>query len=236
MDADRFDRLARALTLRPGRRSLVGAAVGAALAATRAPEAAAACKSAGKVCSPRKPEACCSKKCDAKTKTCRCTPSNCPTPDNPCETEACVDGRCGAKIRRNGAACPVGVCEDGGCCKPEGGDCKAAGFAVCCSKSCDSLVGGSTCSPCEGHFCTSAADCCGGLPCENVEADGRCGGCRDRSVTCSTNSQCCFSDCYRGVCHSNAGGRCRRDVDCAACYFNGRCDGACFDGRCHYEV
>ncbi|MDQ3412674.1 MAG: hypothetical protein M3509_11225 [Chloroflexota bacterium] len=117
-----------------------------------------------------------------------------------------------------------------GRCEPERSPC--TGFEGCCSRSCDFRADGGTCSPCRGQGCASSNDCCGGETCQN----NYCGGCRDRAVTCSGPSDCCFSDCdfHSGtrVCLSNFGGRCKRDVDCGNCYLRGNCDGACFNGQC----
>jgi hypothetical protein len=127
----------------------------------------------------------------------------------------------------DGLACDRAT-PDGGaiCCQREGTDCTSA--EGCCSGSCDFLVGGGTCSPCRGRTCSAGRPCCGEQECRN----GYCGGCRDRATSCTSNDQCCFSDCSSGACLSKLGGRCARDVDCRACYLGGQCAGACVDGAC----
>ena len=112
-------------------------------------------------------------------------------------------------------------------CRREGTPCTSG--ETCCSGSCDFLVGGGTCAPCRGRPCSADRPCCGGQTCTN----GYCGGCRDRGVSCTSSSQCCFSDCgSSGACLSDAGGRCARDVDCRACYLGGNCANACVNGVC----
>jgi len=140
--------------------------------------------------------------------------------------ERCKKGKC--KARANGTVCGDGrVCRHGVCrCGPEGTPC--ASYESCCSMTCDSLVGGGTCAPCQGRTCSASRPCCGGLPCSN----GYCGGCRDRATSCTDDTQCCFSDCKNGACLSLAGGRCARDVDCRICYLNRECEGACINGAC----
>jgi hypothetical protein len=111
-------------------------------------------------------------------------------------------------------------------CKSQGTSC-ATGES-CCSGTCDFLVKGGTCAPCKGRSCDATRPCCGGQVCTN----GYCGGCRDRAVSCTSSSQCCFSDCISGACLSAQGGRCARDVDCRACYLGHNCNGACVNGSC----
>ena len=111
-------------------------------------------------------------------------------------------------------------------CKKKGTSC--ASGEKCCSGTCDFLVKGGTCAPCKGRSCDATRPCCGGQVCTN----GYCGGCRDRAVSCTSSSQCCFSDCTSGACLSAQGGRCARDVDCRACYLGQNCDGACVNGSC----
>jgi hypothetical protein len=111
-------------------------------------------------------------------------------------------------------------------CKREGATCTSAD--PCCSGTCDFLVKGGTCAPCKGRSCDATRPCCGGQDCTN----GYCGGCRDRAVSCTNSTQCCFSDCTSGACLSAQGGRCSRDVDCRACYLGHNCDGACVNGSC----
>ena len=112
------------------------------------------------------------------------------------------------------------------CCSPEGTP--FTSFEGCCSQTCDSLVGGGTCAPCRGRTCSATKPCCGGQTCTN----GYCGGCRDRATSCTSSTQCCFSDCTSGACLSAAGGRCARDVDCRSCYLGHNCTNACVNGFC----
>jgi hypothetical protein len=152
----------------------------------------------------------------------RCSPSR------PCpKCRVCRKRRC--RPARNGTPCGRGDCRNGTCrCRPEGGACATEGSDVCCSQACDFLVDGGTCSPCAGRGCTESADCCGGLTC----VGSSCGGCRDRASACTTAANCCFSNCTGGACLSAVGGRCRRDVDCRACYVGGQCAGTCSGGVC----
>jgi hypothetical protein len=112
------------------------------------------------------------------------------------------------------------------CCQPEATPCASADG--CCSGTCDFLVGGGTCAPCRGRTCSATKPCCNGLTCSN----GYCGGCRDRATSCSSNTDCCFSECTSGACLSAAGGRCARDVDCKSCYLGHNCTNACVNGVC----
>lgn len=112
------------------------------------------------------------------------------------------------------------------CCKPEGETCTSA--EPCCSGTCDFLVKGGTCAPCRGRTCGADRPCCGGLDCTG----GYCGGCRDRATSCTSSSQCCFSDCTSGACLSAQGGPCARDVDCRACYLGHNCTNACVNRVC----
>lgn len=145
-------------------------------------------------------------------------------------TPACIDHACAPCTAS--AQCPAAqVCEAGGiCCRPGGAACTTTGadFMSCCSKTCDSLVGGGTCAPCRGRSCSGATPCCGGETCTG----GHCGGCRDRATSCSSAAQCCFSDCTSGACLSAVGGPCARDVDCRECYINSTCSNACVGGVC----
>ena len=111
-------------------------------------------------------------------------------------------------------------------CQREGAACESA--EVCCSGTCDFLVKNGSCAPCRGRSCSPERPCCGGLDCTN----GFCDGCRDRAVSCTADSQCCFSDCTGGACLSALGGRCARDVDCRSCYLGGSCTNACVNGAC----
>lgn len=140
-----------------------------------------------------------------------------------CSGGPCTNDGCGGVCPCSGA----GICsETGSCCDPEGTSCTT--YTGCCSQTCDSLVGGGTCAPCRGRTCNATRPCCGGLTCTN----GYCDGCRDRATSCTSSSQCCFSDCVSGACLSTMGGRCARDVDCRACYLSHNCTNACVAGRC----
>jgi hypothetical protein len=112
------------------------------------------------------------------------------------------------------------------CCEPEGASCTTG--ESCCSGTCDFLVSGGTCAPCQGRSCSATQPCCGGQNCAN----GYCGGCRDRAVACSANTDCCYSNCTGGACLSAQGGPCARNVDCRACYLGQNCNGACVNGSC----
>jgi hypothetical protein len=140
--------------------------------------------------------------------TCRATGRRCDR-DNECCAKLCKRGTC--RCRREGVPC--------------------TSFETCCSGACDFLVDGGTCAPCRGQSCSADYPCCGGLACTG----GFCGGCRDRGSSCSANSDCCFSDCVGGACLSAANGRCARDADCQACYYNNVfCDNACVNGTCQF--
>lgn len=127
-----------------------------------------------------------------------------------------------------GDACcdPGSPCRGTVCCLPEGTPC--TGADLCCSGTCDFLVGGGTCAPCLGRSCSDAEPCCGGQSC----LGSYCGGCHDRATSCTSNDQCCFSECVSGACLSDQGGRCSRNVDCRECYLNGNCTNACLLGLC----
>jgi hypothetical protein len=142
-----------------------------------------------------------------------------------CSGGPCTNDGCGGVCPCSGA----GICTEAGtCCDPEGTPCTT--FEGCCSQTCDSLVGGGTCAPCRGRSCSATRPCCGGLDCVN----GYCDGCRDRATSCTSSSQCCFSDCTSGACLSASGGRCARDVDCRACYLSHNCTNACVGGVCAF--
>lgn len=203
MDDDRFDSLTRRIS---SRRAVGGAIAGALAGVFGLNEAEAARCPGGK------------KRCGK-----RCIPKR-----GCCTTAQCRPGATGAICRRNRCVCPAGKmsCRTG-CAGAEGARC--TGFATCCSKSCDFLVGGGTCSSCNGLFCSSEADCCPGTPC----LGNRCGGCLDRAVVCTPGGQpCCESECSGGVCLSEAGERCKHDANCRACYSNGQCLDTCVGGIC----
>ena len=152
-------------------------------------------------------------------------------------------GACGRACRAADQTCRVGECvcqqlgliECNGVCKAgEGGRCAAG--SECCSGECyrSPRRAAGTCAPCRGRRCVRNADCCGGLTCRG----GFCDGCLDANQTCEPDGRaCCFSDCtvdgFESTCLSNRGGRCERDFDCRACFFDpSRCVGACTGGRC----
>lgn len=151
-----------------------------------------------------------------------CSNDTCANP-----TPACVNYTCAACTsnpqcpRSQDCHVPLGVC-----CDPEGTPCTS--YTTCCSRQCDFLVGGGTCSSCKGHYCDQDNPCCGGESCTN----SRCGGCLDRAIVCTASFQCCFSDCHGGACLSNSGGRCVHDADCRACYSGGQCTNTCVNGVC----
>ncbi|MDQ3694935.1 MAG: hypothetical protein M3464_15105 [Chloroflexota bacterium] len=133
--------------------------------------------------------------------------------------------------------CPAGLSPCGDrCIGGEGAPCAGRPLEFCCSGACDYLVGDGTCASCDGWYCQTAADCCPGTPCRQ----NRCGGCLHRGVVCTPDGPpCCNSDCHaqggpNASCLSDAGGRCKHDVDCATCYFDldGSCRDACVDGIC----
>jgi hypothetical protein len=245
MDGNRFDSLTRSIS---SRRTLGGAIAGtlAGLLGLR-DVAAAPCPKGKKRCGTR---------CIPR-RNC-CTNANC----RPGATgRICRNGRCGCSAARpkncggrcvaaggccSAAECPTGAtCSAGGvcvcppgqqscgarCAGAEGTSC--SGFATCCSRSCDFLVGGGTCGSCSGLFCSSGADCCPGTPC----IQNRCGGCLQRAVVCTPGGQpCCESDCSlqggTNVCLSAAGGRCKHEANCASCYLGNDCLGICVGGTC----
>ncbi len=137
--------------------------------------------------------------------------------------------------------CPAGTSPCGDrCAGGEGAPCHIGDLEFCCSGTCDYLVGGrengGTCASCNGPQCSGDDACCPGTKC----VSGFCGDCRHRAVVCTPGAQrCCNSDCTdQGggtVCLSNAGGRCKHDVDCANCYFNlDECSNACVNGVCQF--
>ena len=90
---------------------------------------------------------------------------------------------------------------------------------------------------CAGRLCRCRdgfKDCGGGLACRG----GFCDGCLDANQICEPDGRaCCFSDCtvdgFESTCLSNRDGRCERDFDCRACFFDpSRCAGACTGSRC----
>jgi hypothetical protein len=174
-------------------------------------------------------------KCKGCTPCQTCQKGKCRSkPDEtPCSSGACQGGACRVlcpadQCDASCACTPPAICDPPGqpCCDPEGTPCTVA--AGCCSGTCDSLIGGGTCAPCRGRTCSADTPCCGGYDC----ITGSCDGCRDRAVSCTTSTQCCFSDCVSGACLSAAGGRCSRDADCRACYLGHNCTNACVNGSC----
>ena len=201
MDADQFDTLTARLSAQFTRRRSLGllGALGVAGAVT------ADGVSARKKGKRRK------KKCSAAAQATLCA--------NACGPQTL----CGKPV--DCGACPCHA-ENGVCCDIEGTPCTSP--STCCSRQCDFLVGGGTCSSCKGHYCDQNFPCCGGEACTN----SRCGGCLDRAIVCTSNTQCCFSNCDGGACLSDVGGRCKHDADCRTCYSDGQCRATCQDGVC----
>ena len=124
MDASHFDRVAKTLAAAGSRRALLGALVGMLPFGAGVGRGGAAadhgCLHPGSRCDPAKPGRCCSKRCSATTKTCRCTKvAQCPKPANPCKKATCKGGRCGATNRTSGVPCGAGkTCRLGLCLPP----------------------------------------------------------------------------------------------------------------------
>ena len=225
MDTRRFDELIRSLSVPSARRGfLVGLASTFLVSATFASsqneaEAKHKNKKRGK-----------KKKNRKRVASPPASPTSPPPPPPPPCVPTCSGLTCGESDGCGGVcgcAAPA-ICDAGGnqCCNPEGTPCTS--FEGCCSQTCDSLVGGGTCAPCRGRTCSATRPCCGGLTCTN----GYCDGCRDRATSCTSNSQCCFSNCTSGACLSAMGGPCARDVDCRSCYLSHNCSNACVGGTC----
>lgn len=241
MDGDRFDALTRTIS---SRRAFGGAVAGTVAALLGLGTADAA------PCRPRQRR--CRGECIARRLCCRtsecqpnvtgrvCKNGHCTCP--PARPKKC-GGRCIPQAACcTSAECPAGTTCSGGACicpagsSPCGARCAGAegasctGYQSCCSQSCDFLVGGGTCSSCNGHYCDANNPCCPGTPCTG----NRCGGCLSRAVVCTPGGMpCCESDCSGGVCLSAAGGRCKHDANCRTCYFNSsQCAGACVGGFC----
>jgi hypothetical protein len=242
MDGDRFDTLTRTIS---SRRALGGAITGTlagllglgVASAALCPKGTKRCRGR---CIPRR-QCCTTGQCRPATTGRICRQGRCVCPAARPKTcgDRCVPtaGCCTAADCPTGASCSrrgVCVCPPGQ--RPCGARCAGAEgtpcthFSTCCSQSCDSLVGGGTCSSCNGHFCNATFPCCPGTPC----LQNRCGGCLDRAVVCTPGGQpCCDSDCAGGSCLSAAGGRCKHDANCRTCYFNfSLCPGACVGGIC----
>jgi hypothetical protein len=145
------------------------------------------------------------------------------------------------------------------CCKVDGAACTpGTPETPCCSSYCDAdtkicktcrgraCAGQQDCCPlwdCEDGFCGGCADfgwaCTDVHPCcsENDDCtNGFCGGCvrafspESGNPPCPQNGAlCCDTECNGGICVSEQGGPCARDVDCRTCYenFPDQCDGAC---------
>ena len=240
MDHGRFDTWTRSIATR---RAIGAAVLGTIVSVLGVDNADAACPKGKKRCKRRCiPRRGCCNAADCQSGTtgricrrnrCVCPPSRpkrcgnrCVPADGCCnDTDCLAGGSCG---RRDRCIVPAGqmACRERFA-GAEGTPC--TGFETCCSGSCDFLVGGGTCSSCNGGFCNSAADCCPGTPCNA----NRCGGCLARATTCTVNgTPCCNSACTNGVCLSTVGGICKHDADCRACYLNGQCTGTCSGGIC----
>jgi hypothetical protein len=245
MDSDRFDRLTRSLS---SRRSALGGLLGGGIAALLGLRGAYAthCPAGKKHCRRRcipKRNCCTHADCRPQVTFRVCRRGHCACPASRpkfcggrCVPAAgcCTSADCpaGATCSRRGACvCPAGSSPCGArCALPEGAACTGRPLDDCCSRSCDTLVGGGTCSSCNGFFCNADNPCCPGTPC----LQNRCGGCVDRATVCTPGGQpCCDSDCSGGVCLSAAGGRCKHDANCRTCYLNtSQCTGACVGGVC----
>jgi hypothetical protein len=222
MDTRRFDDLIRSLTFPASRRGILSALAGAFFLSV--PLVASFNETEAKRKKRRKKH-----RKNAGSSPSPSSPPSSPPPPPPC-TPTCSGVTCGEADGCGGTcgcAAPA-VCEASvhQCCHPEGTPCTA--FEGCCSQTCDSLVGGGTCAPCRGRTCSATRPCCGGLSC----VGGYCDGCRDRATSCTSNAQCCFSNCTGGACLSALGGPCARDVDCRSCYLSHTCTNACVGGTC----
>ena len=214
VDHFRFDHLAKALASHATRRASLGLVAAGLLGLTSITEDAAAGKRNKKRKQRKRKrkqrggQAPIDEQCQVVGVTCV-----------PGQSPRCCDGlQCDQTVANNVAGTF--------CCEPEGTTCTSG--ESCCSGSCDFLVGGGTCSPCRGRSCNATQPCCGGQICTN----GYCGGCRDRAVACSADTDCCYSNCTSGACLSAQNGPCARDVDCRACYLGQNCNGACVNGSC----
>jgi hypothetical protein len=135
-------------------------------------------------------------------------------------------------------------------CDPDTGKCKSCQGRECdtehpcCpyyAEDCENgFCGG--CAP-KGWACSAERPCCPG---EGACEKGFCGGCvrtfdptdpTSGNPPCPQNGAvCCDTDCTEGVCASEQGGPCARDVDCFTCWenFPDQCTDACVAGECAF--
>ena len=144
----------------------------------------------------------------------------------------------------DGASCTLDISCCSTNCDSESGTCTS-----CLGRVCDEANPCCPRIPCEAGFCggcvkngapcSDARPCCldndgpGGTVCTN----GYCGGCilaqaEDETPPCSTSgAECCNTDCVQGLCVSDHGGPCQRNLDCLRCLDSENdpeiCDGAC---------
>jgi len=168
-------------------------------------------------------------------------------------------GHCCGKLQCDYNYFTDSVPNDTFCCKPDGASCTSheSCCSTYCEADTDTCktcrgrdcTGQPDCCPqwgCEKGFCGGCADfgqgCNAEHPCcaDNGACDkGFCGGCvrtldptdpTSGNPPCPQNgAYCCDTDCTGGVCVSQQGGPCARNVDCRTCYenFPNQCDGAC---------
>ena len=144
MDGDCFDTLARSLTKPAGRRvvlrALAGGAVAAAVARIGVKEAAAGCRLVGERCKER--DDCCSNtRCKNGTCVCQSGYTNCSGRCRDLNNSRTSCGTCGNRCLSSE------VCQSGNCCRPS--------FTLCT----DVCQAGSDCAACCSGFCFSDNTC-----------------------------------------------------------------------------
>jgi hypothetical protein len=232
MDSSRFDGLTKSLAGGRSRRSLLGAALGAAAASfgLHGASAAARCRNGGAVCS--KNADCCSSLCGAKDRTgrrvcaapippCR-SDQDCPPDPNSCRPPFCLEGTCtsyGPPDFQNDPSncggcdinCPFGDNATGVC---TNGQCSIAceqGFVYCSGDSCADLQSDSSnCGSC-GFGCEGITACSAGQCIDTSSDPNNCGAV---GYICRIGETC-------------VGGACQ-------CGENSRCEArkACIGGSC----
>lgn len=222
MDGDRFDRLTRLFAGQRTRRSALKALAGtlaAGVTGVAADEAdAARCRKAGEIC--RKGPDCCSGTCGAPDKygrrRCQCrTATDCPTPNNHCNSAVCLAGVCGTTSACTGNQ----ICYGSACCTPDqpattcAGKCgsvknncgQTVDCGPCCvyDEDCASDPGSCVYNVCAGGACTpkplQAGVVCsqnGGAVCDG---SGNCVQCNTAS-DCGTNTACRTYNCTNYTC------------------------------------
>jgi hypothetical protein len=152
-------------------------------AAGPTPDVTPACFAVGATCG--LDSHCCSRICDATTKTCKSNITRCGQVGDACVVGtdccnvACVNGHCGTTACtadnqpcQSGTQCCSGACTGGNCqplnatCKTAGNPCGAAGGnSECCSKLCQNGKCALAASYCiqPGDVCHRSTDCCTGL-------------------------------------------------------------------------